>query len=82
VARDQGHLDAMTGELTAGGVEAAGFSADLTDRAAALAVTDAIEARLGPIDVLEYSPAGGPGMRTSPSGIDVRTVTPCSTARC
>lgn len=76
VARDQGHLDAMTGELAAGGVEAAGFPADLTDRAAALAAVDAIEARFGPIDVLEYSPGGGPGMRTPPSQIDVPTVAP------
>lgn len=76
VARDQSHLDAMTGELAAGGVEAAGFPADLTDRAAALAAADAIEACFGPIDVLEYSPGGGPGMRTPPSRLDVPTAAP------
>jgi short-subunit dehydrogenase len=76
VARDQGHLDALTGELAAGGVEAAGVPADLTDHASALAAVDAIEARFGPIDVLEYSPGGGPAIRTPASQLDVPTVTP------
>ena len=76
VARDRAHLDTMTAELAAGGVEAAGVRADLADPAAALAAADAIEARFGPIDVLAYSPGGGPAMQTPASRIDVATVVP------
>ncbi|HWE88675.1 MAG TPA: SDR family NAD(P)-dependent oxidoreductase [Pseudonocardiaceae bacterium] len=76
VARDQGRLDDMVGMLAGEGVEAAGFQADLTDRAAALNAADAIEARFGSINVLEYSPAGDASIMKSPSEIDVATVTP------
>lgn len=76
VARDQGRLDALIGELAADGVVAAGFSADLTDRGTTLAAADAIEARFGPIDVLEYSPAADSELRKSPSEVDVATMTP------
>jgi short-subunit dehydrogenase len=76
VARNQDRLDGLAAELTRDGVVAAGFRADMADRAAALAAADAIEARLGPIDVLEYSPAGGADLRRPPSEIDVATVAP------
>jgi NADP-dependent 3-hydroxy acid dehydrogenase YdfG len=76
VARNPGHLDGMVDELAGNGVEAAGFPADLTDRAAALGAVDAIEARFGVIDVLEYSPTPGGNLRTSPSRLDVATVAP------
>lgn len=76
VARDRGHLDGMAGELAGQGVQAAGFQADLTDRAAALGAVDAIQARFGPIDVLEYSPTPGGNLRQTPSQMDVATVTP------
>jgi short-subunit dehydrogenase len=72
VARDAGHLDALAAELSDAGVEAAGFTADLTDRAAALGAAEAIEARFGPIDVLAYSPAGD-GVRGQPSELAVET---------
>ena len=42
-------------------IEAAAFSADLTDQAAALAAVDAIRARFGRIDTLYYAPAGDVG---------------------
>lgn len=75
VARDQGRLDAMAAELAGESIEAAGFRADLADRAAALGATDAIEARFGPVDVLEYSPTpAGSRPRVVPSQIDVATV--------
>ena len=76
VARDRGRLDSMVGELAGEGVEAAGFQADLTDRAAALGAVDAIEARFGPADVLEYSPTPGENLRNRPSQLDVATVAP------
>jgi short-subunit dehydrogenase len=76
VARDRGRLDGMVRELADEEVEAAGFQADLTDREVALAAADAIQARFGPIDVLEYSPGGDGRLRRSPSQIDVATVAP------
>lgn len=76
VARDRAHLDTLSAELAAGGVEAAGVPADLTDPAAAVAAADTIEARFGPIDVLEYSPGGGSALRTPASQLDVPTVSP------
>jgi short-subunit dehydrogenase len=74
VARNPGRLDELAGTLASEGVQAAAFPADLTDRAAALAAAEAIEARFGPVDVLEYSPAGDGNVRLSPSELDVPTV--------
>jgi short-subunit dehydrogenase len=74
VARDRSRLDGMVRELDSEGVEAAGFQADLTDGAAAQAAADTITARLGPIDVLEYSPGGDASLRVPPSQIDVATM--------
>jgi NADP-dependent 3-hydroxy acid dehydrogenase YdfG len=76
VARDRGRLDGMVATLASEGVEAAGFQADLTDRAAALAATTAIQSRFGTIDVLEYSPTGVGGPRQSPSQVDVAAIGP------
>jgi short-subunit dehydrogenase len=76
VARDRDRLDGMAATLAGEGVEAAGFQADLTDRAAALAAAEAIQARFGPIDVLEYSPAGDGNLRSSPSQVTVATMEP------
>jgi short-subunit dehydrogenase len=74
VARDAGRLESMASDLAGAGVEAAGFPADLTDREAALGAVDAIQARFGPVDVLEYSPTPGASLRTSPSELDVAAV--------
>jgi NADP-dependent 3-hydroxy acid dehydrogenase YdfG len=76
VARDRSRLDLMVGGLASEGVEAAGFQADLTDRAATLSAVDAIQARFGPVDVLEYSPTPGGNLLASPSQLDVAAVTP------
>ena len=58
VARNQTRLDAYTGELAADGIKAAGFAGDLADRDALPGMIEAITARFGPIDVLEYAPSG------------------------
>src|SRR5579859_5115121 len=76
VARDRARLDGMVRELDGEGLEAAGFQADLTDRDTALAAVDAIQARLGPIDVLEYSPDGDGSLRRSSAQVDVATLAP------
>jgi NAD(P)-dependent dehydrogenase (short-subunit alcohol dehydrogenase family) len=58
VARNQDRLDAFTRELAADGIEAAGFAGDMADRDALPGMIEAITARFGPIDVLEYAPSG------------------------
>src|SRR5260370_35471089 len=58
VARNQTRLDAYTRELAENGIKAAGFAGDITDRDALPGLIEAITARLGPIDVLEYAPSG------------------------
>ena len=58
VARNQTRLDAYTGELAADGITAAGFTVNLADRDALPGMIEAITARFGPIDVLEYAPSG------------------------
>ncbi|WP_030621751.1 SDR family NAD(P)-dependent oxidoreductase [Streptomyces fulvoviolaceus] len=56
VSRNQDRLDALVADLTAEGVTARGFAADVRDRAALEAALDAATATLGPIEVLQYSP--------------------------
>ncbi len=58
VARNQTRLDAFTAELAAEGITAAGFAGDITDRDALPGLIEAITARFGPIDVMEYAPSG------------------------
>src|SRR5258706_13198343 len=58
VARNQDRLDAFTRELTADGIDATGFAGDIADRDALPGMIEAITARFGPIDVLEYAPSG------------------------
>jgi short-subunit dehydrogenase len=76
VARDRDHLDGLAGSLTAEGIEAAGFPADLSDRAEALGALDLIQGRFGPVDVLEYSPGGDASIRVPASQIETATVQP------
>jgi len=58
VARNQTRLDAFTAELAADGITAAGFAGDIAGRDALPGLIEAITARFGPIDVLEYAPSG------------------------
>lgn len=77
VARTADRLNEMAAELGGEGIEAAGFPADLTDPASALAAADAVEDRFGPIDVIEYSPTPGEDSpRPLPSQIDAAIVAP------
>lgn len=57
IARKQASLDAMAKQLNADGIDAAGFAADITDEGTLRAAFDAIRARFGTIEVMEYSPA-------------------------
>jgi NADP-dependent 3-hydroxy acid dehydrogenase YdfG len=58
ISRSRDNLDDLVGKLTADGITAAAFPADVLDRdALTQALTDAA-ARFDGIDVLEYSPVG------------------------
>jgi NADP-dependent 3-hydroxy acid dehydrogenase YdfG len=57
VARNRERLEGFVEELAAEGIEAAAFTADLADREALIGTVEAITARFGQIDVLEYAPA-------------------------
>ena len=56
VARNQEKLDVLAGELGDAGIDAAGFTADVTDRPSLTAAFARIKERFGRVDVLEYSP--------------------------
>jgi NAD(P)-dependent dehydrogenase (short-subunit alcohol dehydrogenase family) len=74
VSRTQSKLDALTARLAEDGIEAAGFTGDVLDRASLRAALAAAGERLGGIDVLEYSPAPG-GTATDLARVDVTHVT-------
>ncbi|MEV7081610.1 SDR family NAD(P)-dependent oxidoreductase [Streptomyces sp. NPDC093516] len=57
IARSKDTLDALVGELTELGVTAAAFPADIRDRDALAGALSSAAAKLGPVDVLEYSPS-------------------------
>ncbi|MGJ1428817.1 SDR family oxidoreductase [Clavibacter sepedonicus] len=73
VSRDQAKLDSRAATLGGGGVTARGFAADIRDAASVTRALDAVVAALGPIDVLEFSPAD-----TSLESVDVLEVTPAN----
>ncbi|MGW0433012.1 SDR family NAD(P)-dependent oxidoreductase [Micromonospora sp. NPDC003197] len=56
VARRKDRLDALVEQLAAEGIEAAAFPADLADSTQVPVLVDAIRARFGRIDVVEYGP--------------------------
>lgn len=57
VARDQVKLDALALTLEGEGIRAQGFTADVSEPATIARAIKAITEELGPIDVLEFSPA-------------------------
>ncbi|MFI0450115.1 SDR family NAD(P)-dependent oxidoreductase [Actinomadura sp. 6N118] len=59
VAQRKDRLDALVEQLTAEGMETAGFTADLSRPTEVPALTEAIRDRFGRIDVIEYSPISG-----------------------
>ncbi|MQY30579.1 SDR family NAD(P)-dependent oxidoreductase [Nocardia aurantia] len=72
VARTAAKLDPLIAELAAAGIEAAGFPADLADRAALPVLLSAVTDRFGDIDVLEYAPAGPEWLSRQ---VDIRATT-------
>ncbi|WP_060887908.1 SDR family NAD(P)-dependent oxidoreductase [Streptomyces caniscabiei] len=57
IARTKEKLQALVGRLGQEGITAEAFPADVLDRSSLTAALDAVKARFGGIDVLEYSPA-------------------------
>ncbi|MDQ4115090.1 MAG: SDR family NAD(P)-dependent oxidoreductase [Actinomycetota bacterium] len=57
IARTPAKVQALADQLTADGIAAATFPADVRDHDALTAALDAARERFGSIDVLEYSPA-------------------------
>lgn len=70
VARRKDRLDTLVAELADEGIEAAAFSADLTEPAQVPAVVNAIRERFGRIDVVEYGPAPADLSFTSATRLD------------
>ncbi|WP_371660895.1 SDR family NAD(P)-dependent oxidoreductase [Streptomyces sp. NBC_00280] len=57
IARTKEKLQTLVGQLSQEGITAEAFTADVLDRPSLTAALDAVKARFGDIDVLEYSPA-------------------------
>jgi len=75
IARTSSNVDGYVDELSAAGITAAGFAADVTDRAALATALRAAAARFGRIDVLEYSPYAGL-VRIAPEELTVAALQP------
>ena len=56
ISRHQGRLDALAAELEQDGVQAQGFVADVRDPESIAAALEQVTEKLGPIEVLQYSP--------------------------
>src|SRR4029079_12082764 len=56
IARDRARLDALAAELAATGLAVDVAAADIRDPAALAAAIGELAERLGPVEVLEYSP--------------------------
>src|SRR3954451_23121413 len=60
VSRTQSKLDDLARQLEADGIRAAGASADIRDSDALTGAITTLAGRLGPVEVLEYSPLPAP----------------------
>ncbi len=78
ISRSREKLYGLVGQLTAQGINAAAFPADVFDRAALTQALKDAAARFGRIDVLEYSPVGlfGSPALTTPAETDPSHVQP------
>ncbi|GAB3987143.1 SDR family NAD(P)-dependent oxidoreductase [Actinoallomurus acanthiterrae] len=74
VARRKDRLDALVEQLAGEGIEAAAFSADLSDPAAVPALVAAVRDRFGRIDVVEYGPISGDQGFTPAAELDAATL--------
>jgi NAD(P)-dependent dehydrogenase (short-subunit alcohol dehydrogenase family) len=56
LSRSQERVDALARELSAEGLPARGYAADVRDRTSLAAALDRVAETLGPVEVLQYSP--------------------------
>ncbi len=73
IARNLPRLDALAAALSAEGVEAAGFAADLSDPSGIPDLVARVDARFGRIDVVEYAPITTEGF-TPAADLDAATM--------
>lgn len=74
VARRKDRLHTLVAQLANEGIEAASFPSDLADPANGLALIDAIHARFGRIDVVEYGPVSSAEAFTPAAELDATTL--------
>ncbi|RSM35712.1 short-chain dehydrogenase [Amycolatopsis balhimycina DSM 5908] len=74
VARGKGRLDALVEQLTAEGIETAGFPADLSRPTEVPDLIAAIRDRFGRIDVIEYGPISGEQSFSPATKLDAATL--------
>ena len=60
ISRNQEKLDGLVAELADSGISAAAAAADIRDAAGLAAAIATLAAKLGPVEVLEYSPVPAP----------------------
>lgn len=76
VARNQDKLTKLVAQLEEEGITAAGFTADVSDRSSIVAAFDAVKARFGPVDVLEFSPANSALPFATPTEVSIANLQP------
>jgi NAD(P)-dependent dehydrogenase (short-subunit alcohol dehydrogenase family) len=80
ISRTKEKLQTLVGQLGQEGITAEAFTADVLDRPSLTAALDAVKARFGGIDVLEYSPAAhftAPGLTlVAPSEVTADNLQP------
>lgn len=80
ISRTKEKLQTLVGQLSQEGITAEAFPADVLDRPSLTAALDAVKARFGGIDVLEYSPTPHspvPGLTlAAPSEVTVDNLQP------
>jgi NAD(P)-dependent dehydrogenase (short-subunit alcohol dehydrogenase family) len=69
ISRNSGKLEPLVQELATARVEVAAFSGNVLERGSVIAALAAVKARLGAIDVLEFSPADGSLPMARPSEV-------------
>ncbi|PSR63745.1 short-chain dehydrogenase [Nocardia sp. MDA0666] len=74
VARGKERLDALVGQLKAEGIDAAGFTADLSEPEQVPATVQAIRDHFGRIDVIEYGPISGEQAFSPAARVDAATL--------
>ncbi|MFD5861992.1 SDR family NAD(P)-dependent oxidoreductase [Streptomyces chartreusis] len=74
VARRKDRLDALVEQLTGEGIDAVGFTADLSKPAEVPALVDAVRGRFGRIDVIEYGPISGEQSFAPATELDAATL--------